>query len=105
MNHGKVGEPYDYPDSFMQFLGYMRVYFHLPYRQTEGVVIAHASTKVPCTPNYSTISRHINKLDIKGLGNDIVIALDSTGIKVANRGERIGINGMLERKQVSRQCF
>ncbi len=47
MNHGKVGEPYDYPDSFMKLLGYMRAYFHLPYRQTEGVVISHASTKVP----------------------------------------------------------
>ena len=44
MNHGKVGEPYNYPDSFIQLLGYMRAYFHLPYRQTEGVVIAHAST-------------------------------------------------------------
>jgi IS5 family transposase len=54
------------------------------------VVIAHASTKVPCIPDYSTISRRVNKLDIKineKLGNDIVIALDSTGIKVANRGE------------------
>ena len=33
-----------------------------------------------------TISRRINKLEIKineRLGNDIVIALDSTGIKVA----------------------
>ena len=40
-------------------------------------------------PHYSTISRRINKLEIKineKLGNDIVIALDSTGIKVANRG-------------------
>ncbi|MGA9845823.1 MAG: transposase [Nitrososphaeraceae archaeon] len=61
MNHGKIGEPYDYPDSFMQLLGYMRVYFHLPYRQTEGVVIAHPRTKVPCIPDYSTISRRINK--------------------------------------------
>jgi IS5 family transposase len=89
MNLGKVGEPYDYPDSFMQLLGYMRTYFHLPYRQTQGVVIAHAS-KVPCIPDYSTISRRINRLEIKineKLGNDIVIALDSTGIKVANRGE------------------
>ena len=90
MNHGKVGEPYAYPDSFILLLGYMRAYFHLPYRQTQGVVIAHASTKVPCIPDYSTISRRVNKLDIKineKLGNDIVIALDSTGIKVANRGE------------------
>ena len=41
-------------------------------------------------PHYITISRRINKLEIKineKLGNDIVIALDSTGIKVANRGE------------------
>ena len=92
MNHGKVGEPYNYPDSFMQLLGYMRAYFHLPYRQTQGVVIAHASKKVPGIPDYSTISRRINKLEIKineRLGNDIVIALDSTGIKVANRGEWI----------------
>ena len=90
MNLGKVGEPYDYPDSFMQLLGYMRAYFHLPYRQTQGVVIAHASNKVPSIPDYSTISRRINRLEIKingKLGNDIVIALDSTGIKVANRGE------------------
>jgi hypothetical protein len=31
MNSGKVGEPYDYPDSFIQLLGYMGAYFHLPY--------------------------------------------------------------------------
>jgi IS5 family transposase len=89
MNLGKVGEPYDYPESFMQLLGYMRAYFHLPYRQTQGVVMAHAS-KVPCIPDYSTISRRVNRLEIKineQLGNDIVIALDSTGIKVANHGE------------------
>ena len=89
MNLGKVGEPYFYPDSFIELLGYMRAYFHLPYRQTQGVVIAHAN-KVPNTPHYSTISRRINRLEIKineKLGNDIVIALDSTGIKVDNRGE------------------
>ena len=63
MNHGKVGEPYDYPDSFMQLLGYMRAYFHLPYRQTQGVVIAHASKEeVPCIPHYNTNSRHMNSL-------------------------------------------
>ena len=90
MNLGKVGEPYDYPDSFIKILGYIRDYFHLPYRQTEGVVIAHARTKVPGIPHYRTISRRINRLEIKineKLGNDIIIAIHSTGIKVANRGE------------------
>jgi hypothetical protein len=71
----------------------MRAYFHLAYHQTEGVVKTHARRKVPSIiPDYSTISRRVNKVDIKidkRIGNDIVIALDSTGIKVANRGEWI----------------
>lgn len=33
MNQGKVGEPYGYPDSFIQLLGFMRTYFHLPYNR------------------------------------------------------------------------
>jgi hypothetical protein len=65
MNLGKVGEPYNYPHSFIQLLGYMRAYFHLPYRQTQGVVIAHANKKLPNTPHYSTVNRRINKLEIK----------------------------------------
>jgi hypothetical protein len=31
----------------------MRAYFHLPYRQTQGIVMAHAN-RVPNTPYYST---------------------------------------------------
>ena len=83
---------YDYPDSFMQLLGYMRAYFHLPYRQTQGVVKVMRVKKFQAYQIIGTISRRINKLEIKineRLGNDIVIALDSTGIKVANRGEWI----------------
>ena len=38
MNEGKEGKKFVYPDSFIKLLGYMRAYFHLPYRQTEGVV-------------------------------------------------------------------
>ena len=90
MNDGKEGASYKYPESFVQLLGYMRAYFHLPYRQTEGVVRAHADKEIPSIPDYSTINRRVNKLDIKineKIGNDIIIALDSTGIKVTNRGE------------------
>ena len=43
MNEGKRGAAYGYPDSFVQLLGYVKAYFHLPYRQTEGVVRAHAT--------------------------------------------------------------
>ena len=65
MNEGKEGASYVYPDSFVQLLGYMRAYFHLPYRQTEGVVRAHAKSKVPSIPDYSTIQSHSKRyLDI-----------------------------------------
>jgi hypothetical protein len=81
------------------------VYFHLPYRQTEGIAQGHAKGKVPSIPDYTTISRRINRLDLKIKDVDsknkdfedeyIVIAIDSTGIKVTNRGlGECKINGM-----------
>ena len=100
MNKNKEGRKFVYPDSFIKLLGYMRAYFHLPYRQTEGVGREHAFNTLPSIPDYSNISRRINRLDIKisldgadksDLHNDdnFVIAIDSTGIKVTNRGEWI----------------
>ena len=98
MNEGKEGRKFVYPDSFIKLLGYMRAYFHLPYRQTEGVVREHAPRTLPSIPDYSNISRRINRLDIKISSDDgksivnddnFLIAIDSTGIKVTNRGEWI----------------
>ena len=95
MNKDKVGEPFHYPNTFLLLLGYAKVYFHLPYRQTEGIAQGHAKGKLPSIPDYSTINRRINRLDIKVIGDGgkelkdeyIIIAIDSTGIKVTNRGQ------------------
>jgi hypothetical protein len=39
MNENKKGKlSYSFPDSFILVIGYMRIYFHLPYRQTEGII-------------------------------------------------------------------
>jgi transposase len=97
MNRGKEGRKFVYPDSFIRLLGYMRAYFHLPYRQTEGVIREHASDTLPSIPHYSNIDRRINRLDIKINDNEksslhddnFVIAIDATGVKVTNRGEWI----------------
>ncbi len=97
MNKDKEGRKFVYPDSFIKLLGYMRAYFHLPYRQIEGVVREHASNTLPSIPHYSRICRRINRLDIKINDDDenksnlqhddnFVIAIDSTGVKVTNRG-------------------
>jgi DDE family transposase len=96
MNKDKVGEPFYYPNTFLLLLGYTKVYFHLPYRQTEGIAPGHAKGKVPSIPHYTTISRRrIIRLNIKvedtvtkeSKDNYIIIAIDSTGIKITNRGQ------------------
>ena len=103
MNKDKVGyEPYHYPNTFLLLLGYAKAYFHLPYRQTEGIAQGHAKGKLPSIPDFTTINRRINKLNIQINNNNnnnnnnkdkvsrdeyLIIAIDSTGIKVTNRGQ------------------
>ncbi len=86
---------YKFPDSFIFVIGHIRVYFHLPYRQTEGIIKATIRKNLPDHPCYSQICRRVNKLDIinnrtsinDNNNNDVIIAADSTGIKVTNRGQ------------------
>lgn len=99
MNKDKIGEPFHYPDTFLLLLGYAKAYFHLPYRQTEGIAQGHAKGKVPSIPHYTIINRRISRLDIKIKDDNkssdkefedddyLIIAVDSTGIKVTNRGQ------------------
>ena len=101
LNENKKGKKYQYPDSFILVIGYIRVCLHLPYRQTEGLIKATLGKNIPedkqpSAPCYSQICRRINKLDIdinNSIDDDddndvvIIIAADSTGIKVTNRGQ------------------
>lgn len=108
MNRGKAGEPFHYPDTFVLMLGYAKVYFHLPYRQTEGIVKGHAANKIPSIPHFSTISRRINRLNVKIKDENnrntnlddgyIIIAVDSTGIKVTNRGQWMNKKWNMDRR-------
>jgi hypothetical protein len=105
MNKCKIGEPFHYPDTFVLLLGYAKAYFHLPYRQTEGIVKGHAGDKLPSIPDFSTINRRVNRLDAKienkntDMGNGYtIIAIDSTGIKVTNRGQWMNRKWNIHRK-------
>jgi len=94
MNDGKVGKPFDYPESLIKLLAIVHAYL-LPYRQSEGftrVLMRHTSLK---TPDFTSIAWRVAKMDVSiddkidSDDDDIVIAADSSGIKVANRGEWI----------------
>jgi transposase len=93
MNKNKEGKPYLYPDSFILAIGCIRYYFHLPYRQTEGIIKVAGRRSLPNHPCYEQICKRINKLNIYDSdgkineSEDVTIAIDSTGIKVTNRGQ------------------
>jgi hypothetical protein len=92
MNEGKKGKPFVFPNSFILAIGYIRYSFHLPYRQTEGIVKATGKRLPSNSPSYGHICKRINRLNIdikrdKIDDDDLIVSIDSTGIKVTNRGQ------------------
>ena len=88
MNKGKEGSPFQYGDCIIDILAIIHAYFGLPYRQTQGLATSlFGDIKVP---HYTTICRRVNSLDISHTTrshNDAIILVDSSGIKVTNRGD------------------
>jgi hypothetical protein len=101
MNKNKNGHPYRYPETFIQFSGLAYSFLHLPYRQLEGFLRA-LSGFVPGlrSADYTTLWQRITNLELQTPipDNDIVIAVDSTGLKVTNRGDWMREKHGVERK-------
>jgi len=93
MNRGREGGRYRYPGSFIELQASVRACFRLPYRQLEGFT-RRLSRWEPrlVAPDYSTTCRRVNKLEPKlephlDPERPVTIAVDASGIKVADRGE------------------
>ena len=90
MNKDKVGKPYSYTNSFIEFESKLQPYFD--YRSIQGICIA-LSKKVDGFPinHYSNICRRVNDLELDlpdiDLDKPIYVGNDGSGIKVSNRGE------------------
>ena len=94
MNVQKEGARFRYPESFVKLLSVVHAYI-LPYRQLEGFTRAlsqHVEGLKP--PDYTTVWWRVSKMKVDldsaiERGKDVTIAVDSSGIKVSNRGEWI----------------
>ena len=93
MNENKKGRKFVYPNSFILAVGYIRACFHLPYRQTEGIIKATGKS-LPSHPSYGHMCKRVNSLkadfnssSIKTDDDGLIIAIDSTGVRVTNRGQ------------------
>lgn len=91
MNSGKVGQPYMYPDSMIKFLAILKAK-NFDYRSLQGAISA-LSQRLGNFPIicYSQIRRRINQLEFKFSPKEenMIVAVDGTGMKVSNRGEWI----------------
>jgi hypothetical protein len=90
MNSGKVGEPYLYPNSIIEFTAY----FHckgFDYRGCEGILRGLSKLLQQPFPviSYTQICRRTNQLQInfKKTEEKVVVGVDGSGEKVSNRGE------------------
>ena len=94
MNQRKEGARYRYPESFIKLLAVVHAYV-LPYRQLEGFMRALSQHVDGLkAPDYTTIWWRVAKMKVDvsssvELDKDVTIAVDSSGIKVSNRGEWI----------------
>jgi len=92
MNARKIGQPYLYPKSMIEFLAVLNPKYNV--RALEGIMRAlsekYHQFPVIC---YTQINRRINALDLtfpvenNNIIFDDVVGCDGTGIKVSNRGE------------------
>jgi len=92
MNRGKEGRPFTLTSSHIVFLAVVRYLFGLPYRQLEGFTRA-LNRLLPRLPSadYSGLRRRILDVDLSPYGDfegsdEVVIAVDSTGIRVHKAG-------------------
>ncbi len=92
MNKNKVGKPYKYSNSFIEFESKLQPYFD--YRSIQGICKS-LSENIFGFPinNYTNAYRRITALDISlpnvDFDKPIYVGNDGTGIKVSNRGEWI----------------
>jgi len=91
MNAGKVGQPYFYPNSMIEFAGILWSK-GFDYRALEGIMHG-LSKRLGHFPviSFSQIRRRIKRLPLsfKAKSNNLVVGSDGSGIKVSNRGEWI----------------
>jgi hypothetical protein len=64
MNNNTLGKPSLFPNPFILAIGYIRYSFHLPYRQTEGIIRVTGKNLPEKPPSYGHICKRINKLNI-----------------------------------------
>jgi hypothetical protein len=97
MNIGKVGAPFQYSDSYVQFLAFLKIGFKIPYRMLQDIVRGLSQyVRILEEIHFTHIRRRMIKIK-PSIGNDndndneepITLVVDASGLTVSKKGDYI----------------
>ena len=107
MNIGKVGAPFQYSDSYVRFLAFLKIGFKIPYRMVQGIVRGLAEyVKIVEEIHFTHIRKRM--IGIKpSIENDndndneepITLVVDASGLTVSKKGDYIEEKWIRKKKE------
>jgi hypothetical protein len=111
MNIGKVGAPFQYSDSYVQFLAFLKIGFKIPYRMVQGIVRGLSeNVRIVEEIHFTHIRRRMTKIK-PSIGNDndtgngngneepIALVVDASDLTVSKKGDYIEEKWIRKKKE------
>ena len=103
MNAEKLGRPYEFPNSYISFLSFVKVGFDIPYRTLEGITreleewvrfveemhYTHMRRRILGSMKGKKPSEIIGAEDVADGDEPMTVIADSSGLSVSNKGSYI----------------
>jgi len=99
MNKKKVGRPFLYPDSYVQFLVFLKIGFSISYRTVQGIVRGLAEYIRIEEIHFTQLRRRIKKMcsnvrnvyknNYSVIGESITLVIDASGLTISKKGTYI----------------
>jgi hypothetical protein len=108
MNECKIGAPFQYPASYIQFLAFLKIGFKIPYRTVQGIVRGLSDYVKIEEMHFTHIMRRmlniklssIGELNFEENGEPITLIVDdASGLTVSKKGDYIEEKWIREKKE------
>ena len=108
LNKSKVGAPFQYPHSYIEFVAFLKVGFKIPYRTVQGIVRGLSEYLRIEEMHFTHIRRSILKIkpSVRNLGFEeeeddkpITLIVDASGLTISKKGDYIEEKWIREKKE------
>lgn len=108
MNKGKVGAPFEYSRTYIQFLAFLKIGFKISYRTVQGIVRGLSDYIRIEEIHFTQIRRRILKikpsvgnlnLDNNDGNNPITVIVDASGLTITKKGDYIEQKWIRKKKE------